>query len=327
MQDLIKRYFWVIGVAAVMLCATFAAKATAALLEASVLADAKKGPKIAPPSRSEPVAKATRSKDGAQFATRNMFCSECTPAPAAVNLDPQAIAITGLPLQLLATNVGENFEESYATIVNTESLKQGAFTIGDKMPGASGTIQAIHFKYVDFENNGRSARGTIQAIHFTYVDFDNHGRIERLVLAGATVPAAPPPVETVASTGTGEGGDEMQQAVDSGIKKIDETTYEIEKGLIDKVLLNPMAIVKGARVVPAMKNGKPEGFKMYAIRPTSAFAKLGLTNGDTLTSINGFELNSADKALEVYTKLREATSLELEVTRRGKPVTLKYTIR
>jgi general secretion pathway protein C len=306
MQDLIKRYFWVIGVAAVMLCAVFAAKATAALLEASVLADAKKGPKMAPASRSEPVAKATRNKDGGQFATRNMFCSECTPAPAAVNLDPQAIAITGLPLQLLATNVGDNFEESYATIVNTESQKQGAFTIGDKMPGASGTIQAIHFKYVDFENNGR---------------------IERLVLAGATVPAAPPPVETVASAGTGEGGDEMQQAVDTGIKKIDETTYEIEKSLVDKVLLNPMAIVKGARVVPAMKNGKPEGFKMYAIRPTSAFAKLGLTNGDTLTSINGFELNSADKALEVYTKLREATSLELEVTRRGKPVTLKYTIR
>ena len=50
-------------------------------------------------------------------------------------------------------------------------------------------------------------------------------------------------------------------------------------------------------------------------------------NGDTLQSINGFELTSADKALEVYTKLREATSLEVNVTRRGKPVTLKYTIR
>jgi len=36
---------------------------------------------------------------------------------------------------------------------------------------------------------------------------------------------------------------------------------------------------------------------------------------------------SADKALEVYTKLREATSLEVNVTRRGKPVTLKYSIR
>jgi general secretion pathway protein C len=122
-------------------------------------------------------------------------------------------------------------------------------------------------------------------------------------------------------------GDDMQGAVDAGIKKIDDNNYEIDKSLVEKVLLNPMAVAKGARVVPSMKNGKPDGFKLYAIRPSSAFAKLGLANGDTLQSINGFELTSADKALEVYTKLREATSLEVEVTRRGKPVTLKYSIK
>jgi general secretion pathway protein C len=305
MQDLIKRHFWVVGVVTVMVCAVFAAKATGAFVEAAVLGDPKQSPKIPPVVRAEPVAKPTRSKDGTQLATRNVFCSDCTPAVSTTNVDPSAIAITGLPLQLLATNVGATPEESYATIINTDSQKQGAFTIDDQMPGATGHIKAIHYKFVDFENNGR---------------------MERLVLQGATVPTTP---ATVAETTppTGEPGDEIQAAVDNGIKKIDETTYEIEKGLVDKVLLNPMAVVKGARVVPAMKNGKPEGFKLYAIRPTSAFAKLGLTNGDTLTSINGFELNSADKALEVYTKLREATSLELEVNRRGKPVTLKYTIR
>src|SRR5829696_6148977 len=105
MQNLIKRYFWVVGVLAVMLCAVFAAKATGAVIEASVLGDSKQGPKITPALRTEPVAKPTRSKDGTQLATRNIFCSECTPPAAAVSLDPQAIAITTLPLQLLATNV------------------------------------------------------------------------------------------------------------------------------------------------------------------------------------------------------------------------------
>ena len=46
-----------------------------------------------------------------------------------------------------------------------------------------------------------------------------------------------------------------------------------------------------------------------------------LTAFETEGAPSGFE------ALEVYTKLREATSLEVEVTRRGKPVTLKYTIK
>ena len=36
---------------------------------------------------------------------------------------------------------------------------------------------------------------------------------------------------------------------------------------------------------------------------------------------------SADKALEVYTKVREATSLQVSITRRGKDMTLNYTIK
>ena len=306
MQDLIKRYFWVTGVVAVMLCAVFAAKATGAIVEAKFLGDPKQGPKVTPVARPDlAAAKPARSKDGGQLAARNMFCSECTPAAPAVNVDPSAISITALPLVLLATNVGASQQQSYATIINTDSQKQGAYTIDDQMPGA-GALKAIHYKYVDFENNGR---------------------IERLVLQGATVPIPAPAVAAAEPAGGDENKDDLQASIDGGIKKIDDTTYEIDKSLVDKVLLNPMAVAKGARVVPAMKNGKPEGFKLYAIRPSSAFAKLGLTNGDTLTSINGFELNSADRALEVYTKLREATALELEVTRRGKPVTLKYSIR
>jgi general secretion pathway protein C len=304
MQDLIKRYFWVIAAVTVIVCAVFAAKATGSLLAAKFLADSTKAPKVTPITPRVEVAKPTRSKDGGQLATRNMFCSECTPPVAAINTDPSSIQQTALPLVLLATNVSTDPKQSYASVVNTESQRQGSYGVDEQLPGASGKVKVIGYKYVDFENGGR---------------------IERLGLSGAPVPVAVAAVPTPAPAENS--GDDLQNAIDGGIKKIDDTTFEIEKSLVEKVLVNPMAVAKGARVVPAMKNGKPEGFKLYAIRPTSVYAKLGLTNGDTLTSINGFELTSADKALEVYTKLREATSLELEVTRRGKPVVLKYTIR
>jgi general secretion pathway protein C len=310
MQDLIKRYFWVLGGIVVVVCAVFAAKATSHVIEARYLPDAEHAPKLAPiaPRTEAPVA--ARSKDGGQFAGRNMFCSDCTPAvDVKTTTDPSSVAITTLPLALLATNIGPRPEESYATIINSENQQQGAYAVNDQIPArGAGKIKAIHFKYVDFENNGHT---------------------ERLVLLGATAPASTPVAvaETPALPGTDENKDDMQASVDSGIKKIDDNNYEIDKALVEKVLLNPMAVAKGARVVPSMKNGKPDGFKLYAIRPSSAFARLGLANGDTLQSINGFELTSADKALEVYTKLREATSLEVEVTRRGKPVTLKYSIK
>ncbi|HEX7840437.1 MAG TPA: type II secretion system protein GspC [Kofleriaceae bacterium] len=309
MQDLIKRYFWVLGGVVVMVCAVFAAEATSHIVEAKYLGDPEHAPKITPVApRPETPVVAVRSKDGGQLASRNMFCSDCTPAVDVKSSDPSSIAITTLPLALLATNIGPRIEDSYATIINTENQKQGAYAVSDLVPGAtaSGKIKSIHFKYIDFENNGHT---------------------ERLVLVGATPPATPVAVAETPAVASDENKDDMQAAVDAGIKKIDDSNYEIDKSLVEKVLLNPMAIAKGARVVPSMKNGKPDGFKLYAIRPSSAFARLGLANGDTLQSINGFELTSADKALEVYTKLREATSLEVEVTRRGKPMNLKYSIK
>lgn len=304
MQDLIKRYFWVVGALAVMLCAVFAAKAAGHLAAATVLADPAHAPAIqaAVPSPMQP-AQATRSKDGTALAERDIFCSDCKPAEpeTPVNTDPSMIAMTNLPLVLLATNVGATDEQSYATIVNTETQMQGSYSIGDKIPGASGALKEIHYKYVDFENNGH---------------------IERLALAGATLPPTPTP-----QTHPVVAANDEDAAVDNGIHKNGDNTYDIDKGLVDRMLANPMAMARGARIVPSIKNGKPDGFRLYAIRPNSAFAKLGLMNGDTLQSINGFALTSADQALEAYTKLRSATSLELDVERRGQPITLRYTIR
>jgi general secretion pathway protein C len=304
MQDLIKRYFWVLGGIAVMVCAVFAAKATNHVIEAKYLRDPDHAPKlpVVVPTSITPV-KQLRSKDGTPFAQRDMFCSECTPpVVSTTSTDSSSIQETSLPLSLLATNVGLDDDESYATIINTANQHQGAYSMGDPIPGATGKVTEIHYKYIEFENSGH---------------------IERLSLAGAT-----PVVAKVDTPAAGEGsGDDMQAMIDSGIKKIDDNHYEISKDLVDKVLLNPMGFTKGARVVPAMANGKPNGFKLYSIRPGTVYAKLGLENGDTLSAINGMDLTSAEKALEVYTKLRDATTLEVTLTRRNKPDTITYSIR
>lgn len=68
-------------------------------------------------------------------------------------------------------------------------------------------------------------------------------------------------------------------------------------------------------------------YNLYAIRPSSVFGKLGLTNGDTIARINNVDLTSADQALEIYTKLRETRSLTVEIMRRGATLTLTCTIK
>jgi general secretion pathway protein C len=309
LQDMVKRHFWVVGAVAVASSAFFAAKAVGHIVEGAALTDAPKAPVIAAVAQAPRTPVTERSKSGEPIAERNMFCSDCLPPVVAEQAPgvPGQTPITSLPLVLIATSVGGDPEHSFATILNNDSQRQGAYFPDDAIPGA-GVIKEIHFKYVDFQNTSSN-------------------RIERILLLGeapppavaAVTPAEPPTDVSAVADGTPDFG--------KGIKKIDDTTYEIERSLVDQVLVNPMAVAKGARVVPSVKNGKANGFKLYAIRPTSVYSKLGLSNGDTIHAINGFELTSMDKALEVYTKVKEVNNLTVSVTRRGKPTTLNYSIR
>ncbi|HTE56884.1 MAG TPA: type II secretion system protein GspC [Kofleriaceae bacterium] len=319
MDVYIKKYFWVIGVVAVILCSAFAASAVSHMIEATALADSDKParrPVARPPITSGLVEQdKTASKSGTALADRNIFCSECQPPePAATEVaaapsDPNNPPLTALPLRLLATNVSRHESQSFATILNTSNERQGAYWIGTDIPDA-GPVTRILGKWVDFENS---------ATH----------RVERISLLGGDAPhpaAAPVPVaETEADPRAAR--DEILAAVDAGVRKVDDSNFEVDRALVEKVLSNPTAVARGARIVPSVKNGQPNGFKLYAIRPSSVYAKIGLMNGDTLHAVNGFELNSMDKALEVYTKVRESSSLSVSITRRGKPVTLNYTIK
>jgi general secretion pathway protein C len=76
--------------------------------------------------------------------------------------------------------------------------------------------------------------------------------------------------------------------------------------------------------VPSIKDGKANGFKIFAIRPGTLYERLGVRNGDVITSINGHKLTTPDEALAAYQNLRDSTSFRLEVRRRGKPLTLTY---
>jgi general secretion pathway protein C len=317
MQELVKRHFWVVIALAVAGSAVFAAKLGNHVLAGTLLADAKHGPRVTRQQAAPTLGNAARSKDGQPIIDRNMFCSDCLPpvvdpvAVAAGPIDPSIIPLTALPLQLIATHVSEGRraeKDSHAFILNTANQRQGAYWVGHMIPDA-GPVVAVHHRYVDFENQGTK-------------------RKERISITGEAPPPPPPPAAAVAEPAVAATGDgSMDDAINAGVRKIDDSTYEIDRSLVDKVLANPMAIAKGARVMPSSKNGEPDGFRLYAVRPSSVYSKLGFANGDTIHAINGFELNSMDKAMEVYGKLRDAGSLQVNITRRGKPVTINYTIR
>ncbi len=314
----LKKYFWVVHLLAITICATLLAKGVVHVVEAKfLLGNPKQKVLHAPrmPSAPKPTVEGP-SKDADMVATRNIFCLTCEPPkPEVVGSpempsDPSHPQATSLPLVLLATAVSSNDEMSSATISNSQSNRSGSYWVHEMIPDA-GEIISIRPRWVDFRNKSSQ-------------------RIERVDLLGiaAAPPPAPmpgpiaPPVPGVASAEGDLSGD-----IEKGVHKIDDSHYDVDRALVDKILSDPSQIMRSARIVPSIKDGKANGFKMYAIRPNSVYAKIGMQNGDTIHSINGFEITSPDKALEVYTKVKSANSLSVQVTRRGQPVTMDYQIK
>jgi general secretion pathway protein C len=314
----IKRYFWLVGVAVIVVCSSLAATAVAHVLAATALAESSdpKRPVVPRPAAAARQPGKQAAGTGVALVQRNIFCSECMPpvpvAQAGVEVDPNHPPATSLPLRLVATTVSPQGARSFATIRNTSSAQQGAYRVGDAIPGA-GRVRRILATHVDFVNQASN-------------------QLERVSMVLNPTPAAKPPPpkpapDKKAPRPTDKARDDLLALVDRGVRQLDENSYEVDRAVVNQVLANPTAAARGARIVPSVKDGKPSGFRLYRIKKDSAYARIGLKNGDTINSINGFELTSMDKALEVYTKVREASSLSVSITRRGKPVTLDYTIK
>jgi general secretion pathway protein C len=135
-------------------------------------------------------------------------------------------------------------------------------------------------------------------------------------------PAAAPPPAVAEAAPAGASNPELDQ----GIKQVSETKYSVNRSLVDKLLQNQGELMRSARVVPHEENGRVVGVKLYGIRKSSLFGKLGLQNGDMLRTINGFDMGSPDSALEAYAKLRSASNLSVALVRRGNAVTMEYNI-
>ena len=116
------------------------------------------------------------------------------------------------------------------------------------------------------------------------------------------------------------------QELTDGIEKLSDTKFNIQRGLVDKVLANQGSLMKSARVIPHEENGRVVGVKLYGIRRNSLLGRLGVRNGDMLRTINGFDMTSPDTALEAYSRLRSADKLTLAVKRQNKEITIDYNI-
>jgi general secretion pathway protein C len=203
---------------------------------------------------------------------------------------------TTLPLDLLATSLAGRAADSFATLRNRDTDQQGAYGLGDRVPGA-GPLVRINGDYADFENQAT-------------------GRVERVGLIATA--ATPPAPARPATPSTDPFADRVRA---TGANR-----YELDASLVRELTSNPTSI-RGVRFAPHVEGGQVAGFQLTYAAKSSIAAALGLQRGDVVQAVNGLALSSPDALLEIYGRLRQQTSFSADVLRGGKRVTLSYTVR
>jgi len=304
MELFFRKYFWVVNLAFLVAAAYLSAKIVNVVLGAKLApmpeVAAPAGPAI--PQQAvktaltpEAVAKLT----GLELPKPRDPEAAVEDVPALPDINTQEAVKTGLRVRLIGTLVANRVEWSMASVEDVGSHEATVYMVGDPLQGAE--VMEIERLRVIINNNGRKE----------FIDLEpGSGEIAVSAAPHPAVAAnAPPPSVT-----------------GSAIRAVSEDTYEVPKDEVNKALSNLNDIAMQARIVPAFKDGVANGFKLFSIRPDSLYTKIGIQNGDVIKRINGFDINSPDKALEVYSKLKESSRIEIEIDRNGANVRKTYNV-
>jgi len=142
--------------------------------------------------------------------------------------------------------------------------------------------------------------------------------------AAPAKPAEAAPAPAPPSKG---GAGAVDPAIAKGIVRVSANEFNIDRGVVDKILENQADLMRQARIVPEQENGKVVGIRMFGVRPETLLGTLGMENGDRLQTINGFDMASPEKALEAYARLRTADKLTVSLNRRGQQMNIDYNIK
>ncbi len=145
---------------------------------------------------------------------------------------------------------------------------------------------------------------------------------------GADRGAARPTATAATGPSAGSSAGTFEQRLNDGVRRNPDGSYDIDRGLIQEVANNQRLLEQQApRVNPVYDGGRPAGFQLQGIRSGSMFSQIGIRNGDVLVSVDGTDIDSPQRAAELYDSLIQNNSVEVVVRRRGREQTLRYQMR
>jgi type II secretion system protein C len=245
-----------------------------------------------------------------QIVRRDIFNMRPTASSAPVATEDLRIKLLGTSLM----TAGKPF-----AIIEDLSGAQDVYQVGDDIPGA-GRLVAVELNRAIIDRGGR--RVAIE-IPDTVKAAREAGEVGAKSMPGRSLMSARPMISRagtpIPSTTTATDDEE--------IKNLGPNHYSISRNFINESFLNLADLAENIRATPNVVGGKVNGFALAEIESGSVFGEIGLKNGDIITQVDGRALNDPSRALAMIPMLHTRQSVQLQVLRGGKPVTLKFDMR
>jgi len=330
LDALLKRYFAAVVLVLIAVVAYFEAAGLTTLIGIPMMVSTGSA---AGAQKSAVEAKRTppRSRSAAAILARNPFDSvtgPLTPKPAEEEGRPQELDLSdplnaprcdGVELRIIAESPDP--EWSLAALKGPGEERPTLRRVGDQVAGK----QILYIGYNPRENSPAvwfsSESALCQALMFAKAE-------AATASPGAGPSSSPASADAAEAMGRRRHGpSKVPEDIASKIQKVSDTEFNVDRGVVDKILENQAELMRSARIVPEQQDGKVVGIRMFGVRPDTLLGTLGFQNGDRLESINGFNMASPEKALEAYARLRTASALNVKISRRGQPMAIDYHIK
>lgn len=147
-------------------------------------------------------------------------------------------------------------------------------------------------------------------------------------MAAAAAPPTPGSPDADGAAPVAAVGATIEERIQTGVRRNRDGSYDVDRSVVREVANNQALLEQEApRVVPNYVNGEPRGYRLQGIRSGSMFSRIGIRNGDVITRVGDTDIDSPQRALELYQQMMNQSSVSVTVLRRGREQTLTYNIR
>lgn len=160
----------------------------------------------------------------------------------------------------------------------------------------------------------------LKEIYVDRVILMHNGRLEtlRLPAEDSTGVSTESPMPNVSRNVSRSPGSTSRTVVPSGaVTQLNSDAVQVVKSYKEKLLSDPQSVMNTLRAEPYRQGGELKGYRIFPGKDKDLFGQVGLEPGDVVTAVNGIELDSPLKGLEIMQNITDATEVSVNVLRNG----------